>query len=89
MAKRRQLKKNINVICSELFAECIATSLYNESANKENANSLLKVIMRLQSDYIARISHTEPNESKTYYRHLIHKFNESVDEIIDQISNLQ
>ena len=29
MPNRRDLKKTINYICSELFAECVAASLYN------------------------------------------------------------
>ena len=29
MANKRTLKKNINNICSLLFSECVAESLYN------------------------------------------------------------
>lgn len=89
MANRRNLKRNINFICSELFAECIASSLYNGHPDKENVDTLLTSILKMQNDFINRISHTEPGTPpKVYYRKLIRNFNKHVDEIIDQISNL-
>lgn len=88
MAKRRTLKRNINFICSELFAECIAVSLYSGKPEKEDVDMVLKTILTLQSDYISRVSHTEPNIAKTYDKNLILHFNKEVDEIIDHIKNL-
>jgi hypothetical protein len=89
MANRRNLKRNINFICSELFAECIASSLYNGHPDQGNVDALLTSILKMQNDFVNRISHTEPGTSaKTYYRKMIHDFNKHVDEIIDQINNL-
>ena len=36
MAKRRTLKKNINYICSELFAECVALTHYKVDIKQRN-----------------------------------------------------
>ncbi len=89
MANKRDLKRGINYICSELFAECIATSIYSNNADKANADSLLKSIMRTHSDYIMRVSHPEPGmPAKKYYRSLIQSFNNDVNDIVDSISNL-
>jgi DNA-directed RNA polymerase subunit F len=88
MANRRNLKRSINYICSELFAECVAVSLYNGNIDKENADTLLTSILKMQSDYISRVSHTEPTDAKKYYKNLIQSFNKQTDEIIDQISNI-
>ena len=33
MANKRNLKKEINFVCSELFAECIAVSTYTKLRN--------------------------------------------------------
>ena len=38
---KRELKKSVNYICSELFAEGVAASLYSENADKDNINALL------------------------------------------------
>lgn len=89
MTNRRKLKKNINFICSEMFAECIAASLYNGQPDKGNVNALLTSILKMQNDFVNRISHAEPGvTAKSYYNRLTHEFHKQVDEIIDQISNL-
>lgn len=84
---KRDLKKTINYVCSELFAECVAASLYSGKANEDNTNALLTSILNIHNDYLKRISHSEPGlKAKVYYGHLIEDFNKSVAEIIDQIS---
>lgn len=89
MANKRSLKRGINYICSEMFAECVALSLYNVNSDKENVDSLLRNILHVHSDYIMRVSHPEPGmPAKKYYQVLISNFNDDVNNIIDQISTL-
>lgn len=89
MANKRSLKCGISYICSELFAECVALSLYNSQCAKENVDSLLKSILHIHSDYIKRVSHPEPGMvAKVYYRTLIESFNKDVNALVDQICNL-
>lgn len=89
MANKRELKRIINYICSDLFAECVAASLYGEKSEKENVDALLKAILTTHSNYIRRISHPQPGmPAKVYYEDLVNKFNKEANEIIDQISNL-
>ena len=79
MSNKRDLKRTINYICSDLFAECVAASLY----------ALLTSILLVHSDYVRRISHPEPGiPQKKFYKILIEDFNKQVDELIDQIANL-
>jgi len=89
MANKRSLKRNINYICSDLFAECIAASLYGVPSNRDNINALLSAIIKIHSYYIRRVSHPEPGMSmKEYYKDLRDNFTKHITEIIDQISNL-
>lgn len=90
MASKRILKKNIKYICSELFAECVASSLYNiKKGNSDNCEALLQSILSIHHDYVCRISHPEPGMSpKVYFSDLTHNFNAQISEIIDQIANL-
>lgn len=89
MAKRRILKRNINFICTDLLAECVAVSLYGSKTAKDNVEALLHSIIKIENDYICRVSHTEPGiKAKVYYKDLISKFNKSISEIVDQINNL-
>lgn len=89
MANKRDLKRSINYICSDLFAECIAASLYGVPADKDNTDALLQAIIKIHSNYIRRVSHPEPGMSnKAYYKDLKDNFTKQINEIIDQISNL-
>ena len=89
MANKRTLKHAINGICEELFAECIAASLYGAEKHKENADALLFTILKTQSNFIARVSHPEPGiTTKAYYKDLREKFSAQVSELADQINNL-
>jgi hypothetical protein len=89
MSNKRELKKTINYICSDLFAECVAASLYSGKPEKENVDALLTSILTIHSNYIQRISHPEPGvPAKKYYRDLIDNFNKEVNEVVDHIANL-
>ncbi len=89
MAKRRQLKKIINCICSDLFSECIAASLYSNNKKNDEANAILTSIIIVRNDYICRISHIEPGlKAKTYFKKLKESFCIHVSEITDSIANL-
>ena len=89
MAIKRTLKHAINAICEELFAECIAASLYGAETNKENAEALLFCILKTQSDFVARVSHPEPGiEPKAYFKDLREKFSAQISELVDQVNAL-
>ncbi len=89
MANKRDLKRTINYITSELFAETVAASLYNGKPTQEDVDGILSSIVMINSDFISRVSHPEPGvKQKTYYKKLTIDFNKQVSEIIDQISNL-
>lgn len=89
MAKRRTTKRNINIICEELLAECVAVSLYSVKANDENVNALIHSIIHLSNDYVCRVSHIEPGmEPKKYFNNLFNSFNNDINEIVDQINNI-
>ena len=89
MANKRDLKRTINYITSELFAETVAASLYNGKPSQEDVDGILSSIVMVNNDFIKRVSHPEPGMKQgTYYQNLIHAFNKQVSEIIDQISNM-
>ncbi len=89
MTNKRDLKRTINYICSDLFAECIAASLYSGKPNTENIQALLYSIITIHDDFLRRISHPEPGiPAKKFYKKLIEDFNKQVSEIIDQIGNI-
>ena len=89
MANKRSLKHVIRLICEELFRETIAASLYGNEKQEGNAEALLFSIVKMESEYIRRISHVEPGiKASVYFKDLREKFNAEVSDIIDQINTL-
>lgn len=89
MSNKRDLKKLINYICSDLFAECVAASLFSGKADKTDADAILASILMMHRNYVSRISHPEPGmPAKKYFRNLVDNFNRETGEIIDQIQNI-
>lgn len=89
MANKRDLKRTINYITSELFAECVAASLYNGKPDQNEVDGILSAIVMTNTDFIKRVSHPEPGlRQSAYYKQLIIDFNKQTSELIDQIGNL-
>ena len=85
MASRRNLKKNVNYIAGELFSECLVNSMFTD---KVKADELMNEILLMQTDFVSRISHTEPGNVKGFYKKFHVDFNAKVNEIIDAIAKL-
>ena len=45
MANKRKLKQDINIVCADLFAECIAASLYGSEKDEDTVNGILTSII--------------------------------------------
>lgn len=89
MANKRDLKRTINYITSELFAETVAASLYNGKPSQEDVDGILSSVVMINNDFISRVSHPEPGiKAGIYYQNLIKDFNKQVSEVVDQIANL-
>ena len=85
MANKRTLKKAIDLICENLFADGIAVALYGPRPKSE-VEDLLYSIVKLQNNYITRVSHPEPGMiAKVYFKDLWEKFCAEVGEIQDQL----
>lgn len=89
MANRRDLKKSINHIASELFMECMVNALYVPGTDKEKADKLAGDILEMQDEFLSRVSHTEPGNVKRFYKKLRDDFNAKVNEIIEGLNNLK
>lgn len=85
--KRRELKKCINNLCGELFAECIALNQY-ENVDKEAVASVMESILMMQADIICRISHVQPGAGKAFFKKLNADLISRTEEIIDDIKAL-
>ena len=88
MAKGIELKKNVNYIAGELFSEFLINSKFIPVTDKKKADELMVEIIKMQDEFISRISHTEPGNVKGFYKKFRSDFNAKVNEIIDAIAKL-
>lgn len=89
MSNKRELKKAIHGICTELFGECANAAIYSSGEQRENFEALLSSIVLLHNNYLSRVSHPEPGMSaKVYFKDLIDNFNKETGEFVDQITAL-
>lgn len=88
MASRRELKKTVNYISGELFSECLINNMFVPGTDKAKADQLMAEILKMQDEFISRISHTEPGNVKGFYKKFRSDFNAKVNEIIDAIAKL-
>ncbi len=86
--KRRELKKNINYLCGELFAECVAVLHYQKPQNRTDVDNVMLSILQMQNDLICRISHVEPGSTKLFFKKIHQEMIERSEEIANQIREL-
>lgn len=93
MANKRNLKKELNFITSELYSECLFIKFYEKDIDSEKADALLNKIVNTQKDFASRINHTDgkdnPKLVKKYYDSLIADLDKAIGEIIDEIEQLR
>jgi hypothetical protein len=88
MASRKELKKTVNYITGELFAECLMKNKFIPGTDQAKADKLMGEILVIQDDFVSRISHTEPGNVKGFYKKFREDFNAKISEIIDEIEKL-
>lgn len=86
--KRRELKKTINYLCGDLFAECIAILHFQVVVNKEDVDNVMIQILKMQDEMLRRISHVEPGSTKFFFKRLNEDLITKSNYIIEQIKAL-
>jgi len=88
MASRRKLKKAVGYILGELLTEAMVFKAYIPNVDVEKANLLMTKIINTNSEFIKRISHTEPGSVKLFYKKFGVDFNAAINEILDELNEL-
>lgn len=88
MANKRTLKKSVNYIAGELFAECIVVKNFIPNVNEDKVNELMTKVLYMQDEFIRRINHPEPGNVKGHFKKLRKDFDEQLDFLINEIGNL-
>ena len=86
MANKRQLKKTINMVTGDLLVECIAPKYINKVSRQEDVDNVMVGILRMQDDFICRVSHPEPGmPAKQYFKALRDDLAKQADAIVNQL----
>ncbi len=86
MANKRQLKKAINLMCGELFVECVALTHYQKETPKEDIDNVMKSVLLLQNEMLNRVNHPEPGmPAVKYFKKLRSDMAEETTGIVDQL----
>lgn len=86
--KRREIKKDINSLCGDLFAECVALLQYKKDANKNDVENVMLTILQMQNDMISRLSHVEPGSTRLFFRKIREDLLARTEDIVEQIKAL-
>lgn len=87
MAKRRDLKKDINYIAGELFSEVMMFSLYIPGTDKEKADVLMSRILSMQDEFLSRAQRPDGNGNKTLVKEYFRKLRVDLQTEIDAIAS--
>ena len=86
--KRREIKKDINSLCGDLFAECVALLHYKNKPDSKDVENVMLTILKLQDDMVSRLSHVEPGNTKLFFKKLREDLLTRTEEIVEQIKAL-
>lgn len=86
MANRRNLKKSIHNITSELVNETYIVYGLLEKIDNDAWLQLLQRIAALNNDFLARANHPEPGNVKAFYKQLRADFDAEVAQIINDLA---
>ncbi len=85
--KRRELKKTINYLAGELFAECIALMEYG-NVNEQSVSTVMEHILMMQTDMINRLSHVEKGNTRQFFKKMREDIANQTELIVEDINGL-
>ena len=88
MAKRRTLKKVINLMSEELLTELVAVGQTQKHVPVEDLENIAQSILLMQEDFISRLSHVDKTQVTRFFQQLKDDLSVSTNEIIDHIYHL-
>jgi hypothetical protein len=88
MAKRRNLKKAINLMSEDLLVELLAAGQAHKNVPIEDIENIAQSILMMQTDFISRLSHVDKLQVGRFFRQLRDDLAVSTNEIIDNIYHL-
>lgn len=88
MAKKRDLKKAINLMSTDLLIELLGAEQSGTGVQKQDVENIAQSILMMRNDFVNRLSHIDKRQVKAFFKQMEEDLNTSTNEIIDQICHL-
>jgi hypothetical protein len=88
MAKKRELKKAINLMSTDLLIELLGAEQSGTGVQKQDVENIAQSILLMRNDFVNRLSHIDKRQVKAFFKQMEEDLNTSTNEIIDQICHL-
>ena len=88
MAKKRELKKAINLMSTDLLIELLGAEQAAPGVQQEDVQNIAQSILLMRNDFVNRLSHIDKRQVKAFFRQMEEDLNASTNEIVDQICQL-
>lgn len=85
MAKRKELKKAIHLVCEELLVEAVAYGQIHPSVPAADLENIAQSIFMMQEDFVSRLSHVDKRQTGVFFRKLKEDLSVSTNELVDLI----
>lgn len=88
MANKRDLKKQINEICSMLYTRCSLQQLTQKEVKTTDVEGIIKGILFLQDKMLTVCNNAPRRNGRAYFRKELARFRERLIDLSDQIDTL-
>ena len=88
MAKRKTLKKAVNMMCTDLLIELIGAQNSATGAAEQDVENIAESILLMRNDFVKRLSHVDKKQVKRFFNQMEEDLSTSTNDIIDQICHL-
>lgn len=91
MAKRRELKKDVDYLVTEVVSDCYTYMLLNGDKNRDKAVEIIESILKMRNEVIRKINTPGKKDAKAnraYFKELHREILEGVDSCFTKLSEL-
>ncbi len=89
MANRKELKKDINYLASEILSQAYMKFALMENVNEEQIQPIMVEALEMRNEYVARANHPDGKDNKkivkTYYQTLRKNLMAKTVELLDKL----
>ncbi len=92
MAKRRNLKKNINYLTYDIISECFTYNYFYPKKNEDKIKEIISDTIKMRNEFLKRVNHVDGKDNKKltkqYFKKLHNDLFKKSEDLVGQINSL-